>query len=202
MNTEHAKCDTCEVSCDHCGSTQTLAPMPVACLVDVVRGFLLMHRRCEKPVEPSPQLPLPGTEAAPRSYSEPADTDSWGGIDANTDEPDPETDPPGPDPFAVAYPMARDHEKLRADLAVVLQGVLVPTREQLGRHHPSTGVFDAIAHWTRLELARMNRESHPDLDIPTPLPMPEKLAEMRSEIGTPAKKKRGARPLTSKKGKG
>jgi hypothetical protein len=88
-----------------------------------------------------------------------------------------------PDPFEARYPMARDHDRLHAALSVVLQGVLVPSLETLEKWHPSTGIFQGIAHWARTELAHMNAKEHPDLQLPSRMPMPEKLAELRMYIG-------------------
>lgn len=98
------------------------------------------------------------------------------------------------DPFNARYPMARDHQRLQGELAVVLQGVLVPSVEKLEQWHPNSGVFDAIAHWARVEIAYMNRRNHPDLPLPPRAPMPEKLAELRMYLG-----KQGAkRPRAAK----
>lgn len=87
-----------------------------------------------------------------------------------------------PDPFAARYPMARDHARLHSELAVVLQGVLVPSIEKLEKWHVASGVFDAMAHWARTELAHMNRKEHPDLQLPQQFPMPVKLAALRAEL--------------------
>lgn len=101
-----------------------------------------------------------------------------------------------PDPFAAKYPMARDHERLHSEISVVLQGVLVPSIEKLEKWHPSTGVFQGMAHWARTELAHLNVKDHPDLALPPRIPMPEKLAELRMFLGRLSKprKKRAAKP--------
>lgn len=115
------------------------------------------------------------------------------GIDASTDEPAEEIDPPGPDAFAARYPMATDHGKLRGDLAVVLgnRGLRVPSLDELRQWHERSGVFDALAHWARLEIAHMNAAEHPELQIPGRLDMPEKLAEL---LGERPKKRRTRAP--------
>lgn len=87
-----------------------------------------------------------------------------------------------PDPLAALaaeYPKARDAEQLHTQLAVVLQGVLVPSIEKLEKWPPASGIFDAVAHWARVELAYMNRKSHPGLELPPRALMPVKLDEMR-----------------------
>lgn len=105
---------------------------------------------------------------------------------------------------AVLYPMARDHMRLRSDLQIALQGVLAPTLEQLERHHVGSPAFDAIAHWTRAELAHMNAKeiarSHPDLQLWSRPPKPPELAQMQKELGRrkPGKKRKAARPEASK----
>jgi hypothetical protein len=46
--------------CEHCTLTYSPPmPMPLAKYVEQAKGFGLMHRGCEKPVAPSPQLRLP-----------------------------------------------------------------------------------------------------------------------------------------------
>lgn len=88
-----------------------------------------------------------------------------------------------PDPFEARYPIATDAERLHIQLRVVLQGVLVPSIERLEKWPPSSGIFHAIAHWARTELAYMNEKSEPDLRRPAREPMPEKLAEVRMYLG-------------------
>jgi len=90
---------------------------------------------------------------------------------------------PATDPFEVRYPMARDFERLHTELAIALQphGGLTPSIEKLEKcaKHPSTGIFQGIAHWARTELAHMNAKEHPEIVLPSRLPMPEKLVEVR-----------------------
>jgi len=46
--------------CEHCTLTYSPPmPMPLAKYIEQAKGFGLMHRGCEKPVKPSPQLRLP-----------------------------------------------------------------------------------------------------------------------------------------------
>lgn len=238
MNTDHVQCYTCEVSCNFCGLAPTLDAMSAVALIDVVRGFLLMHRRCEKPVEPSKQVELFDALAAKEAgrasdmlrelrlddgmetedecsartvREEMREAIALGaelaqGIDGMTDEPDPETDPPGPqehdkselldqhDAFGRAHPMARDHLRLRMDLEVALQGP-GPTKEQLETLPVGSVDFDTIAQWCRIRLAEMNRKEHPEFDpwLPsTPQPMPRVLRAL-------LKPKRGTRPFSQPK---
>ena len=88
------------------------------------------------------------------------------------------------DPFGQRYPMARDHLRLRTNLSVVLQGVLTPTLEQLQALPVGSAGFDKIAHWTRIESARMNLTEHPELEVylPTGQAMPKELAAMRKAL--------------------
>jgi hypothetical protein len=118
------------------------------------------------------------------------------GIDGSTDEPAPEIDPPDTahdawEAFAKQWPQARDHEQLRTDLSVALQGANMPTLEQLREWQPDTGLFQGAAHWARLEIAHMNASEYPDLWIPPRQPMPERLAELVK--GKAQKKTRKAR---------
>lgn len=92
------------------------------------------------------------------------------------------------DPFEARYSPARDHESLHAQLAVVLQGVLVPSIERLEKWHPDSGIFQGIAHWARTELAYLNAKEHPDLKLPARSPMPEKLADVRIYLGGASKR--------------
>lgn len=167
-NTAHIVVDADGFHCEHCSRTEP--PMIPAKAVDHAErllGFVRMHRPCEKPAERSPQMPLPGTEEV--------------------------------DLFAKMYPIARDHGALRDALHRVLP------EEHYGKlahgtvegWHVSSGIFDAVAHWARLErahqevAARAQRKEAPipGLTIPGRFPMPEKLAEALGEKA--AKKKRG-----------
>lgn len=165
--------------CRHCSDLYAPdLPISIERYLNACRGFVLMHKLCPKPEEPSRQLDLPHTRE---------------GIDGSTDEPAEEIDPPGPDPFAARYPMATDHGKLRGDLAVVLgnRGLRVPSLDELRQWHERSGVFDALAHWARLEIAHMNAKEHPEIQIPGRIDMPEKLAEL---LGEKPKKRRTRAP--------
>jgi hypothetical protein len=128
------------------------------------------------------------------------------GVDGMSDEPDPETDPPGPpehdepaltdqdDAFGQRYPMARDHLSLRMNLEVVFQGP-APSTEQLAIYPVGSPEFDTIAHWCRMQLAEMNKRSHPELDVYLPKP-PQPMPKVLKALMKP---KRGARPLTQPK---
>lgn len=198
MNADHVFSPKCEVSCFNCGALVELRPMPVAALSDAVRGFLLMHRRCEKPVEPSKQVALFGnlTEEARivmRDFALAGE-----GIDASTDEPAPEIDPPDAlgqawAVFSKRCPQATDAVKLAAELSCALQGVHPPHLfDAVAKHHPSSGVFQGLAHWARLEVAHMNHAEYPDVWLPARMSMPEVLQEWLKP-----KPKKGARPLSS-----
>jgi hypothetical protein len=138
-------------------------------------------------------------------------------VDGSTDEPDEDTDPPGhpdqgyslPDEeqqehdkpaltldeectawFIERYPLANDHEKLRSDLAVVLQNSGgAPTRDKMSAWTVGAPVFDAVAHWARIELAHMNASQFPKERIPARHPMPAALA-----LALKPKAKRARRP--------
>lgn len=114
-------------------------------------------------------------------------------INGSTDEPAPDIGPPAPpkddwDRFVEHWPVAREHAPLHGDLSVVLQGVNVPTIDQVREWHPDSGIFQGIAHWVRLELAHMNAKSNPGLWLPSRQTMPEPLAELTK--GKAPKKKR------------
>src|SRR4029079_16288280 len=123
-------------------------------------------------------------------------------IDGSTDEPAPEIDPPGPYAlFDRMYPLADSVIALRAQL----KEVLTPEQFEKGLSwvipHPSTGIFNAVANWARIEKAHAeagSREPIAGLTIPRREPMPVKLAEL---LGEKPKERRGERPLTSPKRK-
>lgn len=125
MNTEHILSEgPLPMRCKHCGFGISTNPgAPLDRIADSVRGFLIMHRRCEKPLEPSEQVELfdalaKKERAAEKPFCNHKFVDSknclkcgisfaelkaeslresqqLNGISATTDEPDPETDPPG-----------------------------------------------------------------------------------------------------------
>jgi hypothetical protein len=145
------------------------------------------------------------------------------GIDAMSDEPDPETDPPERDAdgnplpppaypqfivdqkleesFRRLCPVAKDGVRLHSDLAVALQrheGAVLPSLATVDGWHPSSVRFQEVAAWVCFELADMNRTEHPEFDCFLRVgrqPMPARLAE----LVMPPKVKRGARPLTQPK---
>jgi hypothetical protein len=128
-------------------------------------------------------------------------------IDASTDEPAPETDPPGPPDwyvkFETLYPIAKGHGSLRDDLHEAL------TDEQYAKlpngtvesWKTDTGIFQGVANWARTARARKDSTSRaPGLEgvtFPEPGPMPAPLAELLGDAAPKPKKKRGARPLSS-----
>lgn len=93
-----------------------------------------------------------------------------------------------PSAFESRYPMAGDAEALRRQLAIVFQGVLVPSIDKISEWHPSSPLFQMVAHWTRTEHAHMNATSHPELQLPSRLPMPRDLAKLRAAEKKPARR--------------
>lgn len=187
-----------EFRCGHCGDFTGIADgSTVTASVARLQGFALMHRHCPKPVEPSRQMALPGTEPAPKQGLSTFSMSELDAVDASTSDPAPEIDPPGPEPWAHKYPMARDHAALRGHLLVALSnsGLNTPTVEQLQQWaHPATGIFDAAAHWARIQVAALNetedRKHDPSWIGPRERPpMPEKLREL-IEGEAPKKKRR------------
>lgn len=87
--------------CNHCGGQHVPAlPMPIDQFVSMGKGFVLMHKHCQKPEVPSKQVPMFGAD--PLGKRDPglqamclSEFDDLG-IDGSSDEPDPETDPPPP----------------------------------------------------------------------------------------------------------
>lgn len=124
--------------------------------------------------------------------------------DGSNDEPSEDIDPPehekpelttydgAPDSFSAKWPAARDAEQLRADLSVALQGVGVPTLDQLRTFHPSTAAFQELAHWARLEVAHMNASEYPEIELPSRLVKPAPLVMFAKEKAP--KKKRAKKP--------
>jgi hypothetical protein len=83
--------------CQHCAE---LYPPSLPCTVerwiDQCRGFVLMHKHCPKPQEPSKQVELFDELARAEEQRKTAYVDPVAfGIDGMSDAPDPETDPPG-----------------------------------------------------------------------------------------------------------
>jgi hypothetical protein len=244
MNTTHIAASTSlTMNCEHCRMTQSTIPgATLDRLADSVRGFLIMHRRCEKPVEPSKQVELfdelaakepvlPGRASDMLRELEEDDKpyacccgarfgETWErvthwetcakflgkSIDGNSDEPDPETDPPGAlGIFERMFPMPRDNTHLHHLLrSVVPEAQRTQLAAWLATWPIDSGLpaFDEIAHWARTEQARIDAQGRaqrgepgiPGLYIPTAR-MPLCLSDA---LGL-TKKKRGARPLTSGK---
>lgn len=114
------------------------------------------------------------------------------------------------DKFEVLYPPATNAWKLHVELSHLLPAGELPTREQVDAWHPASGIFNAIAHWARVERAHLESQQRAlrgqpalgGLTVPTRLPMPEKLVEAIAErTGKPATKPttKGSR---KRKGKG
>lgn len=98
------------------------------------------------------------------------------------------------DRFAELYPMVDDIPSLRLLLVEVLTPELGEKLDPLPiPWHPRSGIFDAVAHWARIEKAHLDAPE--GVTLPARLTMPEKLTELLQ--GPTAKGKRGARPLSS-----
>ena len=238
-NTDHG------LRCQHCAGIYTpTLPATVERHISALRGFVLMHKHCPPKVVPSKQVELFDALAKKESAHETRAAaylttvvppgGNWSqsagipaGIDGMSDEPDPETDPPGyvlpdeeetpehdkpemPDLFAELYPMARDCIVLRRELtdfalspaqAVAVAAQCLPP--------VGTPAFDKIAHYSRclkardageIERQRTMGANANGLYVPMVPPMPK---ELRALLGNSATgKKKGSRPLTSGKRKG
>lgn len=180
---QHVVVDAGAFRCLRCGDRhQPRLPMPCEVHASACRGFALMHKHCLKPAEPSKQVQLFDALVLEEAQASARLDGETFVLDELAPGEEPRGFSPKTDRFAELYPMARDHEKLRADLAVVLQNAGGgPTREQLeactrmGSERP---LFDEIAHWTRVELAHMNATEHSDWELPSRLPMPRALRKL------------------------
>lgn len=129
------------------------------------------------------------------------------GIDGTSDEPDPETDPPLPDRywgFNANYPKAENHlalwDALREALTPAEYGKLVDGKA-VASWHRSSGQFEAVAHWARVENAHKvhaNRAPTPGITVPARFPMPLALTQalavsVPEKKPAPARKKKTAR---------
>ena len=131
------------------------------------------------------------------------------GLDGSSDEPDEATDPPAPSPyamFAVNYPKAETH----AGLFEALQSALTyaefekldaPTVRSWPR---DSGVFEAVAHWARVENAHKVHATRPPtagITLPARLGMPGALQQAlaTSQPKKPAKagKKKRSRKVAA-----
>lgn len=105
-------------------------------------------------------------------------------------------------PLDRLFPLPSDHQQLQASLAVVLQGVLVPSIEKLEQWGTTTGVFNALANWVRIELAYLNAKEiakqHPELELPPRGVMPIKLAELRAALQRAIQERAGKRGRSTK----
>lgn len=116
------------------------------------------------------------------------------GIDGTTDTPAPEIDPPGPPSRHGEGPLL-DAAQLRHLVTCVRPKEFWPTPKQVESWHAD--VRADVQRWCRMAHTR----AHPIAGQPVPhdFTMPNVLANIEHE---PAKKKRGARPLTSGRKKG
>lgn len=93
--------------------------------------------------------------------------------------------------FLKRWPDAKDSVALHADLCTALQHGTPPhLAEALARYHPSSGAFQTMAHWARIEVAHMNRTEQPELWLPDREPVPTVLMELLASKA--AKKKRSS----------
>jgi hypothetical protein len=136
-------------------------------------------------------------QLTPRPTPEPIIADAVAAL-VVSDDPEPENDT-APDPerawavFARRWPQSLQATGLRAHLAVVLQGVGVPSHERLRLHKPVSGTFQAMANWARIEMAHMNTKSgHPSIWLPPREPMPQALIDLMKPV-EPKKPKRNKR---------
>lgn len=209
--------------CNHCGGQHVpVLPMPIDQFVSMGKGFVLMHKHCQKPEGPSKQVPMFGpngqttqrygaamlaglTREAQASVALDNDPDCGTrvceGIDGNSDEPDPETDPPNPyRMFDANYPKATTHHHLRDALYEALKpaeyALLGP--DTIESWHPSSGQFEAVAHWARVENAHTshaNRKPTPGITIPARHSMPHALAlALAGSVEKKPKRGRKAKP--------
>lgn len=193
-----------ELKCEHCADFHhPRLPITAALLADRLLGFVRMHRLCPKPVAPSPQLALPGTEQKPakccgsreRCINCPIPIDVFErfpaalpnelerhAIDASTDEPAPEIDPPGPYArFDELYPLATNPLQLLVQLIDFMPEEQHRVLRDNVSWHPASGIFNAVANWARIEKAHAEagtREPIAGLTIPRREPMPQALAEL------------------------
>ena len=72
MNTDHIIINVPEgeARCLHCADYHSLSVVPAKRFLAIVRGFLIMHEQCPRPVEPSRQVDL--FDAQARANPEPS----------------------------------------------------------------------------------------------------------------------------------
>lgn len=216
MNTEHVTA-TIEAFCKHCGKEDSVISIAAVDATDVLRAFLIRHRRCEKPMEPSKQVQLFDEQLKREIEAQEIAADGGNGsvcsvheyepIDGATESPAPEIDPPPPvDDYAkfyAMYPFAQDTPQLRQLLGTVLTLAQIGHLNAQPLPSPDTAAFQYIAAWVRIECAHVDSEARgiagsiPGLTIPARLPMPNALKKLLN----PPKPKRGARPLANPKPK-
>ena len=180
--------------CHHCGGQHApTLPMPIDQFVSMGKGFVLMHKHCPKPVEPSRQIELPvrcvkcGEQVVARDAIEhfAACQGKAAGIDGASDQPDPETDPPEANPyrmFELNYPKATDQGSLFDALHAALGPVIYANLDgdTVRGWHPDSGVFEAVANWARCENARKVHSKRPPtagMVVPVTPTMPAALAQ-------------------------
>lgn len=143
------------------------------------------------------------------------DADETDGDDDDQAPTTPRMPPPSAEPtlvadkFEVLYPPATNAWKLHQELSFLLPGGELPTREQVDQWHPQSGIFNAIAHWARVEAAHLESQQRAargvppigGLTVPQRLPMPEKLVEAIAERTGKAPTKPTAKGRKPRKGK-
>ena len=139
------------------------------------------------------------SDAGNRILAEIAAAQAIAGIDGMSDEPDPETDPPGygePGPgTSLSGPQLNAFE-LRYLITCVRPKEFWPTLKEVETWHQD--VRTRVQDWCRIEHAH----AHPiqGMTLPERGPLPNVLAAL--EFPHPKKPKKGARPLTSGKRRG
>lgn len=129
------------------------------------------------------------------------------GIDGSSDEPDPETDPPPPrEPnrgvevyrmFDMNYPAPKDHAALHDMLMDVLTDAELSKLSwaDVKTWHKSSGEFEAVAHWARVENGHTvigKRTPTPGMTVPARFPMPGVLQQALA-ASVPTKKAKATR---------
>ncbi len=220
-NTDHG------LRCQHCAGIYTpTLPATVERHISALRGFVLMHKHCPPRPVVSKQTELFDELAKKEAergegwdyfscccgarFAEPHQrAEHWEtcatflgkSIDGMSDDPDPETDPPGyvlpdEDPVTSLSGPVLDTQALLHLIKCVRPKEFWPTLKEMADWHQD--VRTRVQDWCRIEHAH----AHPikGITLPERTPLPNVLAAL--EFPHPKKPKRGARPLTSGKRRG
>jgi hypothetical protein len=133
------------------------------------------------------------------------------GISGSSDEPDPETDPPpAREPnrgvevyrmFDMNYPAPKTKDHLYAMLAQVLTPAEYALLPESCPWRPSSGEFDAVSHWARVENAHKVHATRPPtagITLPARLGMPGALQQALA-TSQPKKPAKAAKKKRSRK---